>query len=304
MTELNDIMKSFLLLLLAISFNLDVSAQESKAETEQACYLPTQSNVAYSAIAELPVGSPNEVLAYGDGPFQFGELWLPTSSTDTDASNEPVRRHPLVVLVHGGCWLNSFDIRHTHALSTALAQAGYAVWSVEYRRTGDQGGGWPGSFDDIKAAIEYLPELSEYPVKTNRVALAGHSAGGHLALLAGADRLYDFSAVIGLAAIVDLEKYSQGENSCQLATPKFMGGTPAGFPKRYNEANPATLNLHESTILLHGSLDSIVPVAHAQTSTASRRIIEGGGHFDMIHPGTASYQILLQELAKAFAEKG
>jgi len=206
-------------------------------------------------------------------------------------------------LIHGGCWLNSFDIKHTHALSTALSQAGYAVWSVEYRRTGDEGGGWPGSYEDIKSAVAYLPKLANYPIDLNRVAIAGHSAGGHLALLAGADRLYNFSAVIGLAAIVDLEKYSQGPNSCQTATLRFMGGSVSELPLVYQTANPAKLDLPKSAVLLHGTEDAIVSVEHAQLANVSDRLIEGAGHFDMIHPGTKSYQALLSELAKAFMDK-
>ncbi len=259
----------------------------------------------------MPVGSPDHVISYGSDPYQFAELWLPNEGLPkADSPKEglpksidfqkPVKRHPLVVLVHGGCWLNAFDIKHTHALSTALMRAGYAVWSIEYRRTGDQGGAWPGSYDDIKLAISHLDRLSEYPVDLDNVAIAGHSAGGHLALLAGSDKLYDFDAVIGLAAITDIVKYAAGENSCQIATPQFMGGSSTEFPARYAEANPAAKTPHPSTVLIHGSLDSIVDSAHAGYIESDSHIIEGAGHFDMVHPGTPSYQALLKALAKAF----
>lgn len=293
---------SIFCLLLAIA---QTGAAKQQADTEgQFCYLPTLSNVAYSSIAELPVSSPSHIIAYGDDQFQFAELWLPpaANSDDIQAQLEPPRSVPLVVLVHGGCWLNSFDISHTHALSTALSQSGYAVWSVEYRRTGDPGGGWPGSYNDIKSAISYLPELAEFPVDLDNVAIAGHSAGGHLALLAGADHLYNFKAVIGLAAIVDLAKYAQGENSCQTATPAFMGGSVEELPEAYLAANPATRVLHKTSVLLHGKQDSIVPIEHAKSSNTRVRLIDGGGHFDMVHPGTQSFQTLLQELARAFAK--
>lgn len=276
---------------------MSTHGQAQDINAGQFCYLPTQSNVEYSSVQELPVISPNEVLAYGKEALQFGELWLPASSP----GNEEVSvNHPLVVLVHGGCWLNSYDIRHTHALSTALSQSGYAVWSIEYRRVGDENGGWPGSYEDISAAINYLPKLSNYPVQLSQVAIVGHSAGGHLALLAGANKLYDFKAVIGLAAIVDLEKYALGDSSCQRAALDFMGGAAEDLPNEYRAANPARLDLHELTTLIHGTHDSIVPTEHATSSTARSRMIEGAGHFDMIHPGTQSFRALLQELATAF----
>jgi len=197
-------------------------------QSESICYLPTESNVRYQDVLALPTESPKHVLSYGAQQFQFGELWLPNDNRVENRkieSSDPLIRHPLVVLVHGGCWLNSFDIKHTHALSTALKGAGYAVWSLEYRRTGDAGGGWPGTYADIKLAIEYLPELADFPVDLNKIAIAGHSAGGHLALLAASEQIYDFDAVIGLASIVDIERYALGDNSCQVATPAFMGGS-------------------------------------------------------------------------------
>ena len=272
-------------------------------EQEAICYLPTESNVSYQDMLALLTQSPDHVIAYGDNQFQFGELWLPKSNAleqQNAQAGEPSIRHPLVVFIHGGCWLNSFDIQHTHALSTALMGAGYAVWSVEYRRTGDVGGAWPGTYHDIKRAIEYLPQLSAYPVDLNNVALVGHSAGGHLALLAGSENLYEFDAVIGLAAIVDIERYAEGDNSCQIATPQFMGGAFADNENAYNKANPAKYEPHASTVLIHGSADEIVDVKQASYLASNSHIINGAGHFDMLHPGTQSYQALLKELAKAF----
>ncbi|MBL4672716.1 MAG: alpha/beta fold hydrolase [Arenicella sp.] len=301
--NLNSFIKTCMLCLLLAIAQLSVAGEQADVDS-QFCYLPTLSNVAYSTIAKLPVASPSEVIAYGRDRFQFAELWLPPVANfdNTQVQREPLRRAPLVVLVHGGCWLNSFDITHTHALSTALSQSGYAVWSIEYRRTGDPGGGWPGSYNDVKSAIAYMPELAQFPVDLENVAIVGHSAGGHLALLAGADHLYGFKAVVGLAAIVDLAKYAQGENSCQTATPKFMSGTIDSVPEAYLAANPAERVLHKTTVLLHGKQDSIVPIEHAKSSNMRVRLIDGGGHFDVLHPGTQSFRTLLQELARAFAK--
>lgn len=269
------------------------SAQQN---APQACYLPVKSNVAYSEVLELAVASPSEVLAYGDDPLQYGELWLPKLPQGVSTSF----KSPLVVFIHGGCWLNAYDISHTHAFSTALAQAGYAVWSIEYRRTGDAGGGWPGSFDDILAAIKHIDNLDGYPLDLNKVAIAGHSAGGHLALLANQKSERSFAASIGLAAIVDIEKYAQGSNSCETATPQFMGGSPAEKPLAYQQANPTSKPLPKQTVLIHGSLDAIVSPSQAAHFSDQLVSIDGAGHFDMIHPGTPAYQQFLKQLAIAF----
>jgi len=257
-------------------------------------YLPVDSNIAYSLVESLPTGTPTTRLSYGDDPLQYGDLWLPAPAT----ADEPA---PLIVFVHGGCWLNAYDAGHTSALSTALTQAGFAVWSLEYRRTGDAGGGWPGTFDDIMAGLAYVESLTEYPIVTDQFVIAGHSAGGHLALLAGG-RLPEARAVIGLAAITDIAAYSLGENSCQTATPLFMGGSAEEKPADYRAANPAMQPRHANTLLLHGSADEIVPPEQAQLPGAIRIIEPDAGHFDWVHPGTRSFQTLLSTLQRTFAE--
>ena len=261
-------------------------------EQPLSCYLPSLNQVAYSEVTALDAPSPTAVLKYGDNLLQFGELWLPAAKGE--------RKHPLVIFIHGGCWLNQYDIAHTHALSAALSQSGYAVWSIEYRRSGDEGGGWPGSYEDIKSAVRFTQSLDQHPVDLSKIAIAGHSAGGHLALLAGSELADKFSAVIGLAAIVDLEKYSLGSNSCQSATAGFMGGTALEKPSDYDAANPAKQKLHANSVLIQGDADSIVPVQQALQSTARVSIVAQAGHFDLIHPATAAYQQLLRELAAAF----
>lgn len=266
------------------------------------CYVPSKSNVSYAEINQLHREAPNAQIFYGDAATQYAELWLPARPF----SPAPP---PLVVLIHGGCWLNAYDIQHTQALSTALRHSGYAVWSLEYRRTGDEGGGWPGTFGDIKlgiqAALDYVPEndgsakTPEYSFDKNRIALVGHSAGGHLALLAGA-HFIDSSAiraVIGLAAIVDIAEYANGANSCETATWKFMGGKPMQRPKAYQAANPINQSPHPNTVLLHGSADAIVaPEQSERLKGVTRVLIDGAGHFDMVHPATPSFQALLKQL--------
>ncbi|WP_339858515.1 alpha/beta hydrolase family protein [Pseudohongiella acticola] len=269
-----------------------VAAQIEYEPSAQIEYEPVAANIAFSEVAALPVRQPDARIAYGSDVLQVGLLWLPavdTGDTGTDA------RAPVVILIHGGCWLNAYDISHTYALSTALAQAGYAVWSLEYRRTGDTGGGWPGSFNDIMAGTRHLQALGDHAVDTDRFVIAGHSAGGHLALLAGRDTP-TASAVLGLAAITDINAYAAGSNSCETATPLFMGGTPQERPDAYHDANPSAHPAHANTVLLHGADDTLVPVNQALMVGARTLFVESGGHFDWVHPGTRSFRVLLSTL--------
>jgi acetyl esterase/lipase len=256
-------------------------------------YSPTQNNVSYAQVIGLPVSSPDKVISYGPDPLQFGELWLPEKlNSDSKAS--------LVILIHGGCWLNAYDLKHTNALSTALSQSGYAVWAVEYRRTGDQGGGWPGTYQDVLAAIKFAASFDDERLDASEIALVGHSAGGHLALLAGSELGMNISAVIGLAPIVDIETYAAGSNSCEVATPQFMGGTPKQKTDDYKLANPINKIFHPKTVLIHGDADTIVSIEQSLGAKMPVRVIDGAGHFDMVHPATQAFQKLIEELSKAF----
>jgi acetyl esterase/lipase len=255
-------------------------------------YQSVANNVSYSSVEALEYRSPDATIPYGDDPLQFAQLWLP----EAVSTRAP---HRLLILIHGGCWLNTYDISHTYALSTALAQAGYAVWSLEYRRTGDTGGGWPGSFDDILAGIHAAEGLHEQGIDARHPVIAGHSAGGHLALLAG-QHVPHAAAVIGLAAITDIVDYARGDNSCQTEVPRFMGAELQGNEQRYAAANPASGALHSRTILLHGTADAIVPMSQADLPGSTPIRVMDGGHFDWVHPGTQSFRkflVLLQEIS-------
>lgn len=276
---------------------------------------PELTNISYASLAGLPYTDNSIKLHYGADTLQYGRLYLPPT-----AQNQPQTKTPLLVFIHGGCWLNAYDISHSRAFSQAVASAGFAVWSVEYRRTGDEGGGWPGTFDDILQALHYSQiAFDAYAVDSKNIALAGHSAGGQLALLAaGRSYLqYDYlqnanvqnenphretaplpqiKGVIGLAAITDILAYAEGTNSCQRATRQFLGGTATEQLASYQQANPRQQIMHPATLLLHGSVDTIVPLAQATTSDMPYQLVADAGHFDWIHPHTRAYKQFIASL--------
>ncbi len=273
-------------------------------------------DIPWSDVAALPPALADHQISYGPAEQQFGELRLPAT----------VGPHPVVVFLHGGCWLAEYDREHVGPVSADLAGRGYAVWTPEYRRVGDPGGGWPGTFTDIGAAIDYLRVLAEaYPLDLDDIPVMGHSAGGHLALwqaLRGnlpadspvyvADPL-PVHRVISLAGITDLVAYNEVDNSCSVAVPQLMDGEPAQWPERYRQGNPIDL-LPASVplVLVHGAKDAIVSIAQSETFVqraqaaggAARLVsVRGGGHFDMVYPQSVAWERVIGLLEREVGGK-
>ena len=93
---------------------------------------------------------PAHTVRYGSHPDHVADVWLPESVSAAT---------PFVIFVHGGFWRAAFDRVHVRPLCNDLAARGYAVAAVEYRRVGQPGGGWPGSFDDLALAFDTVPGL-------------------------------------------------------------------------------------------------------------------------------------------------
>jgi acetyl esterase/lipase len=93
-------------------------------------------------VPDGPAPPPSYTVRYGDGPDHVADVWIPSH-------DRPV---PTVLLLHGGFWRHEWDRVHLRPMAAALAASGYVVATPEYRRTGAPGGGWPGTFDDVRAA--------------------------------------------------------------------------------------------------------------------------------------------------------
>lgn len=251
-----------------------------------------------------PAPPPDLVINYGSDPEHVADVRLPAVPP---AGGSPPA--PLVVFLHGGFWRVAFDRTHTGPMAAALAALGYAVCVPEFRRTGQPGGGWPGTFDDVAAAVDRTPALVREAAGPDVIAdgpvlLAGHSAGGHLALwAAGRHLLRPDSAwhiatpsargVVVLAGATRLaDCYDQGLGDGAAAD--LIGGGPAQYPQRYRDADPAgLLPLGCPVRLVHGALDDVVPLAMSRAYAGTSRDagddttmteLPGASHVDLIDP--------------------
>lgn len=251
-------------------------------------------NVTWREIEALPRDIADYVINYGEDALQFGELRLP----------ETPGPHPVVVFIHGGCWLNQFSLDHVAAVSRALAQQGYAVWTPEYRRVGDADGGFPGTFEDIALCLAALRMIAKkHPLDPGRVVLMGHSAGGHLALWLAAQIDLQLRGVVSLAGICDLKAYERLGNDCAASLPGLLGGTSDEVPGRWARVNPIELPSGNAPVsLIHGDRDAIVPLAQSESFAAATgcelQVVKGGGHFDMVSPHSRAFSVICQTLRR------
>ncbi len=251
--------------------------------------------------------------AYGETPLQFGELWLPDGPGP----------HPLVIIIHGGCWLAELPgLEMMDYLAADLRDHGVAVWNVEYRRIGHDGGGYPGTFLDVARAVDHVRNLAgPHRLDLSRVVLSGHSAGGHLATwtlarhrlppaspLHAADPLRARGAV-PLAGIIDLAAYhATGPDECggpgtidALIALETRGGADV-----YGDTSPPRLlPLGAPQVVISGALDHIVPSAfgeaYGQAASAAGDPVkvldfQGAGHFELIDPTSAAWPRIRAEL--------
>ena len=279
----------------------DTHANSAHANSESSAIYPKKiSQVPYSALGVLPTSEADEQFSYGDDPIQTIYTWHGRL-----AANEMYADKALI-FIHGGCWLNAYGYEHAKGMYHALAELGMGVYVTEYRRVGDEGGGWPGSLDDVTQAISTALKRIENEGRYTNIYIAGHSAGGHLALLAAQSlsssslnlSRANIKRIIGLAAITDIQSYAMGHNSCQSATAKFMNGTPDNVPTAYQRATPSPTHGGLPITLLQGDADSIVPARHAVLSGTNQKIIKNGGHFDWLHPESTSFDALLEVISE------
>jgi acetyl esterase/lipase len=245
-------------------------------------------------------------VAYGEHPSQYFHVHLP-------AGPGP---YPVVVLIHGGFWRLPYGLGLMQPLADDLVGRGFAAVNVEYRRLGEEGGGWPGTCDDVLSAMRAL-HAQKLPLDLRRVGIAGHSAGGHLALWLASELTRTAAdptaldapaadyAVVSLAGVVDLRAAADDrldeERGMPPAAVEFMGGTPLEHPDAYRTAAPIDrlpLGASVTQLVVHGDADNRVPIS--QSLDYVRAAMEAGdrvefarfatmGHFEVLEPDHDSW---------------
>jgi acetyl esterase/lipase len=260
----------------------------------------------YTDLLARPRPSATERIAYGNAPSQFADLWLPNEGGS----------YPVLVLIHGGCWRGDLPGLELMAYAAEdFRQRGVAVWSVEYRRLGEPGGGYPGSFEDVANAIDWLRKLAKTKrLDLTNVVAVGHSAGGHLALWAAARRrlpkvspLYSddplpIKAVVSLAGIGDLSMYrAQGPSACGgRRVIDLLDGSATRRPSDvFTDTSPAEmLPINVPQAVISGALDPIVPAVFGRAYAAKAAAagdpvqeitINGASHFELIDPQSTAF---------------
>jgi acetyl esterase/lipase len=248
-------------------------------------------------ILDLPPPAADSRVAYGSDANQFVDLCLPKSKGP----------YPLLIAIHGGFWRAKYDLVYMGHLCAALTKKGIATANLEYRRVGNAGGGWPGTFADIRAAYQLLLQSArKYEFDAQRIAVIGHSAGGQLGLCLASHETGVKSA-ISLAGVVDLQQ-AYSLHLSNDAVVEFLGGTPAEAGDHFREADPMKLKIAARQWLVHGAADDIVPPAFSRDYVTAKqklkedaRLVEiaGAGHFDVIDPRSAAWKDVESVLMEA-----
>ncbi|TQN42841.1 acetyl esterase/lipase [Blastococcus colisei] len=227
---------------------------------------------------------PDAVVPYGPHEEQVADVRF---------ARDAAPGRPLVVLVHGGFWRPRFDRAHLRPMTEALAAAGWTTLTPEYRRI-------PGhpdlAVEDVHAAVRAVPRLPG--LAGRRVLLAGHSAGGHLALHAAAtfELARAPAGVLALAPVADLRR-AQALRLGGDAVPAFLGRDAGARP----DLDPARLPTPVGPVrIVHGTGDGIVPVgvseSYLRQHPGAVLAAVDCGHFALVDPLSAAWPTVLAAL--------
>jgi acetyl esterase/lipase len=238
---------------------------------------------------------PDAHIAYGPAPRQYVEVFEPPGRGP----------FPVAVLIHGGCFYNKYEgMPQLRGMAGALTAQGVAVWSIEYRGLETPGGGYPGTFQDINAAMASLVvHARALHIDTRRIVVVGHSAGAYLALwVAGRQNLPTSSPlhvshplrvkqVVALGGSGDIHpEIPSFRQPCGLEPGALTGLPTPERPDVYADTSPAALLPNGAhTVFINGEVDTIAAPANSATYAARVRaagdkatviVIPNASHYD------------------------
>ncbi len=286
-----------------------VEDNQMVAPTPEATETAAQSDtlMSWADLLAMERAEPQAVHAYGELEQQVIDIWLP----------EGEGPHPVVLMVHGGCWQKAIANRTLmNYMAEALRQRGLAVWNIEYRGVDEAGGGYPGTFQDVSAAADALiASGADYNLDTSRIVGLGHSAGGHLvtwlaarenvpdgSVLAGGEPL-PMRAVINSGGLADLEASAPVTLETCLANiqDQLTGTSTDGREDVFADTSSARLQPSSvPQISVNGAMDHIAPPALgigytdvvSQDGGEARFVeVQGAGHVELIAPGTEAFDV-------------
>jgi len=213
---------------------------------------PVRMSLAEPSLAAVPFGSP---------VFAGRRLAL-------DLYHPGAELAPAVFLVHGGGFLiGNRRMTPMRILASWLLAEGFAVIAPSYRLLG-RGGRFPHPLQDLRAALLASHEsASEWGIDPTQLHLAGLSAGASLALLVaggmGAPAAESRPPLASVTSFFAPTDFSQLQG---LGMPLFQRWlTREGDPEEVRRSSPiAKAEFPEPLLMIHGSADRIVPLAHAE----------------------------------------
>jgi acetyl esterase/lipase len=268
----------------------------------------------WDAFLARPRPAPDRTVRYGDHERQVVDVYLPKGAGP----------HPVVVMIHGGCWSAPWDRTLMNWVSDDLRKRGIAVWNIDYRVIEDGGTGYPHVFDDTFAAIHALAiQGRNLRLDPTRAVAAGHSAGGHLGLWYAAKRRNwapppnvrmipppEMLAVISLGGLPDLELAEKppGSGCGTEVIGQLIGrGQPGRTDPFADTSVPRMGPLGVPQVLVNGTQDRIIPTYFAEDYAGKMRakgdevrvrLIERTGHVELIAPESAAWAAAVEEIER------
>lgn len=193
--------------------------------------------------------------SYGSHALQKMDLYLPANRTAATKT---------LVLIHGGGWSEGSKADLTGGI-TSLKQLlpGYAFVNINYRLAGNGQSLFPTQEDDVKTAISFILNNQQLFGISNKLVVAGFSAGAHLALLHAYknDAGKNVMAVVDFFGPTDLETLWSAGLVQQMILANVTGKIYPDGLALYKSSSPVNFVTAQSppTLILQGGKDPLVP---------------------------------------------